>query len=153
MEKHGAKGGAVYTFICFKREWLKFSFGQQCGLSIGLSVPHLFSPVCPAGADPPDVWISVCKWQAAPERCPRAPSLPAFQRPGDLVAVICQGGDVNVWWQDNPSRAEPRVACLFDRLINGNPPRKTASICKRIRGEETFPLSPGHQGLKPGLLW
>lgn len=90
--------------------------------------------------------------RAALRETPTGPALPGFQRPSDPVAVGCQGGDGNVRRRDNLYRTEPRVVCLFDRLINGNPPRKKPLSAKGSGEKKNLPLSPGHQGLKPGLL-
>lgn len=58
------------------------------------------------------------------ERRPQALLSQGFKGPATRLLSAVTGGDGNVRRRDNPRRTEPRVVCLFDRLINGNPPRK-----------------------------
>lgn len=71
-----------HLFLLQKRI-IKFSFWRECGQSIGLL----------RSSDPPDVSVSWFKWQGRLRGTPTGPALPGFQRPSDLVAVGCQGGD------------------------------------------------------------
>lgn len=68
--------------------------------------------------------LAVLNDRANCERRPQALLSQGFKGPATRLLSAVTGGDGNVQRRDNPRRTEPRVGCLFDRLINGNPPRK-----------------------------
>lgn len=61
---------------------------------------------------------------ASRERRPQALLSQSFKGPATHSLSAVTGGDGNVRRRDNPRRTQPRVAWLFDRLINGKPLRK-----------------------------
>lgn len=68
--------------------------------------------------------LAVLNDRANCERRPQALLSQGFKGPATRSLSAVTGGDGNVQRRDNPRRTEPRVVCLFDRLINGNPQRK-----------------------------
>ena len=85
---------------------------------------------------------------------PQAPLSQGFKGPATgLLSAVKSGETGNVWRRDNLYGTEPMAACLFDRLINGKASlEKNAAYQHRDQGRRNLPLSPGHQGLEPGLL-
>lgn len=111
---------------------------------------HLFWFVSPVVLGPPDVWMSLFKWQGRPRETPMGPAVPGLQRPGDPAAVR---EETSVWRWDNLCRTEPRAVRLSDRLISGNPPRKKPLSAKGSR-EKKPSLIAGTLGIKawPSLI-
>lgn len=105
----------------------------------------LFCRTSPVGLAPPDVWISLFKWQGRPREMATGPALPRIQRPVREAMRAC-GGEITCAGQS----PEPRDS--LTGLLTGT--RRGKSLYRqRDHGRRNLPLSRGHWGLKPGLLW
>lgn len=106
---------------------------------------NLFCFASPGWFRPPKVFKLVClKDRAAPERWPQAPLSLGFKGPATLSGgeeMRACGGEIT--WAPCAS---------LTGLLAGT--RQGKSLYRqKDHGRRNLPLSPGHQGLKPGLLW